>query len=96
MVSLKTEWDEEGSPDFFLLRELVLFLQDGAYAVGVAVGVLADDVLRAVGRGVVVYDDFVGECGLLRDQPVEALPQILRLVVDHAEGADERGGEATF
>jgi len=85
--------DEEGGPDFLLLRKLVFILEDGADAVGVAVGVLADDVLRAVGRCVVVDDDFVGERSLLHHQPVKALPQIRCLVVHHAQGADEGGGE---
>lgn len=62
---------------------------DGGHQAGIGDLVAAYDVGCVVGRMVVVDDDFVAEVGLLADDALETLFDIVLLIVDRTEHTDE-------
>ena len=67
---------------------LVLRLQNRVDKAGIPCGIFLYDVLRAIGRGIVVHQDFYWESGALHHDAVEALAYEFGLVVGNQAYAE--------
>ena len=79
---------QEGLRDVDPLRILVLRLVHAPDQVRVAALVFADGLRRAVGRGIVVHQDLDAPRRLLRDEALERIADIVRVIVGHADDGD--------
>ena len=77
--------EQEGLRDGDALRILVLRLVDSPDAGGIAGFVVADDVRRAVGRGIVVHENFDPEGRPLGHETLEGVADQSGLVVSQAD-----------
>lgn len=68
----------------------IFLVEDGENLIGVFFCIFADDFRGAIGRAIIVDDDFNGEIALLHQESIQTLPDERSVVVCDATDTDER------